>query len=402
MLYQADWILTLDGPPIRNGWIRVEGDRIAAMGGPADIPKAAEVRRFPDCVLLPGLINAHCHLELSALRGLLPPNLPFPSWVKALREATAGFSPVNYRDSSRKGIVEMILGGTTTVVDVGNTGEALPALSESPLRSFGMVETLGLNPASAPEKFRTATELAAPWRGGLAPHSAYACSPALLASVIEHQKNRGLPITLHAGESREEMELFSSGTGPLQDFCRALYPQAPTHRDTTPIRYLDSMGLLPEGVLLVHGNYLDGTDIGILRRCRATVVHCPSSHAFFGHAPFPYARLREAGVPVCLGTDSLASGDSLSMLDQMRLFRSSYPEIKAEEALGMATKIPAAALGRGSELGILCPGFKADLIAVRAHRSPSGNPYEIFAEKSAEVLLAVLNGKESDQFAERK
>ncbi len=402
MFYQADWVLTLDGPPIRNGWIRVEVDRIAALGSPAEFPEDAEVRRFPNCVLLPGLINAHCHLELSALRGRLPRGLPFPAWVKALREATAACTLEDYRSAARRGIAELIRGGTTTVVDVGNTGEALPTLAESPLRAFALVETLGSDPALAEEKFRSAVALAAPWRGGIAPHSAYACSPALLAAVIAHQTNFGLPVTLHVAESREEKELFASGTGPLQDFCRTAYPDAPTHRDTTPVQYLDSLDLLPEGALLVHGNHLDSTDIEILRRRRATVVHCPSSHAFFDHFHFPCSRLREREVPICLGTDSLASGDSLSMLDQLRSFHLVHPETRAEEVLAMATKTPAAALGLEGKLGMLRPGFKADFIAIRARIPPSGNPNEIPLQKNADVFLSVLDGKEADQTAARK
>jgi cytosine/adenosine deaminase-related metal-dependent hydrolase len=172
-----------------------------------------------------------------------------------------------------------------------------------------------------------------------------------------------LPVTIHAAESREEAALFASASGPMQAFCKRIYPGAPEHRGTTPIRWLESEGLLPDGALIIHGNTLDDADMEILARRRATVVHCPSSHAFFGHPRFPYDALRAHGVLVCLGTDSLASADSLSMLEQMRLFSKNHPEAAEEEVLRMATEVGARALGLG-DVGKLEAGYQADFIAV--------------------------------------
>ena len=335
MFYQADWLLPFDAPPLRDGWIRVEADRITAIGTAMELPSSAEVRKFPGCTLLPGLINAHCHLELTSLKNCLPPGKSFPVWVEELRAFTAALDSSDYLASAHKGVEQLLQGGTTTVVDVGNTGDALSVLAASPLRSFGLVETLGLDPSLAAFRFSHAISLiqhhldTSRFHSGIAPHAAYSCSPELLAAVIKHQLSAKLPITIHACESQEDADLFASGSGPLQEYCRRIFPDAPQHHGTSPIQWLESKGLLPDHALIVHGNHLDETDMDILLNRKATVVHCHSSHAFFGHKPFPDRELNARGIPVCLGTDSLASGYSLSMLDQIRLFRKNFPDRKS-------------------------------------------------------------------------
>ena len=350
----------------------MEGDRITATGSapdfPADVPGDA-VRRYEGCALLPGLVNLHCHLELTTLHDRLDRGKPFPVWVEQLRGYTAGLDDADYRRAARVGVERLIAGGCTTVLDVGNTGDALPVLAEGPLRAFACVETLGLDPKLAETRAGHAAALAARtppserFRPGVAPHAAYSTSPALLRRVLESQRARGLPVTIHAAESREEAELFARGTGPLADYCRRIYAGAPRRRDTTPVRWLESEGLLPDGVVLVHGNLLDEADMDLLARRNATVVHCPSSHAFFGHPRFPYEALRARGINVGLGTDSLASGDSLSMLEQMRLFSERYPDVPLADVTALATVNGARALGL-KDTGLLKAGYRAEFVTV--------------------------------------
>jgi cytosine/adenosine deaminase-related metal-dependent hydrolase len=376
MIYQADWLFPGDGPPIRDGWIQVERDRIAATGSasglPADIPEGG-LRRFGGCAILPGLVNAHCHLELTALHDRLDRGKPFPTWAQQLRGYTAALDHENYRHAAREGVRRLLAGGCATVLDVGNTGAALEVLAEGPLRALACVETLGQDPALAAGRFGAAAALAGKFppsdrfRSGLAPHAAYSCSPDLLRRLLDEQVRRGLPVTIHAAESREEAELFASGTGPLAEYCRSIYPAAQWAQraeGTTTIRWLESQDCLPDGVIIVHGNMLDDQDMDILARRGATVVHCPSSHAFFAHPRFPYEKLKARGIPVALGTDSLASGDSLSMLDQMRLFSENYPEVPVEEVIRMATVNGARALGL-NDTGLLKAGYRADFVAIK-------------------------------------
>lgn len=201
----------------------------------------------------------------------------------------------------------------------------------------------------------------------------------------------GLPHTLHAAESREEAELFASASGPMQEFCERIFPDAPRHHGTTPIRWLESRGLLPDGALIVHGNTLDDADLEILARRGATVVHCPSSHAFFGHPRFPYEKIRARGIPVCLGTDSLASGDSLSMLEQMRLFSENHPGVPPEDVLAMATTVAARALGAGDKIGLLKKGYRADFAVLETAGSPE-NAWRALSRKAPRVVHVQVDG----------
>jgi cytosine/adenosine deaminase-related metal-dependent hydrolase len=392
----APWLFPGDGPPVRDGWIELRGDRIAATGF-GEIPAGTGlngVRRFDGCALMPGLVNAHCHLELTTLHDRLDRGKPFPVWVEQLRGHTAGLGPADYRQAAREGVRRLLAGGCTAVLDVGNAGEALNVLAEGPLRALALVETLGLDPALATPRAGTAEAIATrlspkeSFRPGTTPHAAYSCSPDLLRRVIEAQRARGLPVTLHAAESREEAELFASGTGPLAEYCRHVFDGAPRHADTTSIRWLESLGLLPDGAIIAHGNVLDSGDMEILARRGARVVHCPSSHAFFGHPRFPCEELRAHGIPVCLGTDSLASGDSLSMLEQVRLFRAVRPEVPVWEILAMASATGAQALGL-KDTGLLRSGFLADFVAVRAE-----DPETLF-ENAPRVEHVVIGGAEA-------
>ena len=376
MYYSASLLYPGDGPAIPDGWIRVEGGRIAAAGRAADLPQdipADAIRRF-DGTILPGLVNLHCHLELTTLHDRLAPGKPFPTWVEQLRGYTAGLDHEDYRRAARVGVERLLAGGCTTVLDVGNTGAALRVLADSPLRAFGYAETLGLDPALAATRFEAARAHAAAiaatgrFRPGVTPHAAYSTSPELLGRLLEEQRARGLPVTLHAAESREEAELFTRGTGTLADYCRRIYKDTLRHAGSSPVRWLESQGLLPDGVVLVHGNTLDEADMDILARRGATVVHCPSSHRFFGHPRFPYEALRARGINVGLGTDSLASGDSLSMLEQMRLFAESYPDVSTEDVVAMATTNGARALGLG-DVGLLKAGYRADFVAIPPSRA---------------------------------
>jgi cytosine/adenosine deaminase-related metal-dependent hydrolase len=370
MIYSASLLFPGDGPPIREGWIQVEGNRITATGSASVLPAGIPVERYEGCALLPGLINLHCHLELTGLHDRLDRGKPFPVWVEQLRGYTAEIDDENYRHAAREGIRQLRAGGCTTVLDVGNTGEALTVLAESPIRSFACVETLGLDPALAESRYVAALAKATKipdnhrFHPGVAPHAVYSMSPELLRRAIDHQRTRGLPVTIHAAESREEAELFDSGMGPLAEYCRHIYRDAPHHFGTSPVRWLESQDLLPNGLILVHGNMLDETDMKILARRKATVVHCPSSHAFFGHPRFPYEELRERGINVGLGTDSLASGNSLSMLEQMRLFHMNYPDVAMEDVVAMATVNGARALGL-HDTGLLKTGYLAEAVTIK-------------------------------------
>jgi cytosine/adenosine deaminase-related metal-dependent hydrolase len=274
-------------------------------------------------------------------------------------------------------------------------------LAAIPLRSFPYLEIIGLDPALAPARFADAqARLAlapAPsdrYRPGLTCHAPYSCSPDLLGLVAAAGAARSGPYTLHVAESAEEAAMFREGRGALWDFCRRIFPGLEPSAGETPIGFLGRRGLIPKGSLFAHCNWADDDDIGILAATETSVVHCPRSRDFFGHGGFPWDCLRAAGVNICLGTDSLASNEGLSLFDEMAEFRRERPGVKAEEILAMATVNAARALGMRDELGCLKRGAKADLIAVAMRHHPEADIYEEIVGEARDVLMVVVDGEE--------
>ena len=421
MLCFARHLLPMDGPPVPWGGVRVSGDRIAEVGtretlrpGPGE-----EVREFPDGVLMPGLINAHCHLELGMARGLLPRGEPFPLWVSRLRKSLEGSGAEQYREASRLGALECLKNGTTTVVDVGNSGQVAAVLAELPLRSFPYLELIGLDPRVAADRLGqgsvwlaglektagledTTARPADPGpdpltRPGVTCHAPYSCSPELLRFVAGADGLREGPFTLHAAESAEELAMFAEGKGALLEFCRRIFPGLAWPErgpGAGPIRFLHARGALPRGSLLAHCNAADEGEIRILVDTEASVVHCPLSRAFFGHPLPPIGRYRAAGVNLCLGTDSLASNEGINMFDEMAAFRTHFPDIPARDILAMATRNGARALGFGNRLGVLRAGALADFIVVALRHHPENDLHEEIVSEARDVVHVVVGGRE--------
>lgn len=188
--------------------------------------------------------------------------------------------------------------------------------------------------------------------------------------------------------------MFREARGALFEFCRRAYPGLSPSAGESPIGFLGRRGLIPRGSLFAHCNHADAEDIGILSDTVTSVVHCPRSRAFFGHGGFPYLAYRAAGVNLCLGTDSLASNEGLSLFDEMAEFKRGHPDVPGRDILAMATVNAARALGRAEDLGRLAPGCKADLIAVAMRPRPEADLYEELVSEARDVLLAVIDGVE--------
>jgi cytosine/adenosine deaminase-related metal-dependent hydrolase len=365
LLIRADCLLTLDGPAVEGGALLVEGDTIRAVGPVSEIEApGAEVIDLCGLTLLPGLINAHCHLDYTCLRGKLPRGVSFSRWALAIIAAKRRLRVAAYEASVRAGLDELLRHGTTTVFEVScHAGRyaVTRLLGETPLRVAFFGEVLGLNPFGAGRRMRllrrALDELDGPnvVARGMSPHAVYSLSRRLVKLVGRELARRPMPLAVHLLESRDEPRL-----NPWYDPQRA-------------VKILDELGLLGRSVLGIHVNYPDDEDVAILAERGVCVVHCPGSHRFFGHEAFPAERLRAAGIPICLGTDSLASNERLDMLREMRIFLDAHPGFTAEEALRMATTAPAAFLSMTGRLGVLAAGAYADAIAVpsaRVHSRP--------------------------------
>ena len=401
----------MDGAPIPWGCIQIFGDKILQVGPLDSLERAPDegLQDFPDAILMPGLINAHCHLELGMVRGQLPRGESFPIWVSRLRKALEGLEPENYRQAARLGALECLKNGTTTIIDVGNTGESIFELAKLPIRSFPYLELVGLNPEMAPEKIRQAqarlnslpksTHLLNP---GLTCHAPYSCSVELMREAakgrdsgpISNPNHNQGPYTLHVAESVEESRMFLEGRGTLLEFCRRIFPDYLWKNSESPIKYLQRHGLIPKGALFAHCNHLTEEDIGILSEKEISVVHCPRSKAFFNHEGFSLDSLRVAGINLCLGTDSLASNEGLSLFDEMAELHRNYPSLPCYDILAMATLNGARALKQESNLGCLKPGAKADFIALSLHHHPEYDIYEEIVSEAHAVLMVCIAGEE--------
>ena len=403
MIYRARFLVTMEGPPIPGGWMRVEGNRVVEIGGPGR-PQARPgetIKEYPEAILMPGLINAHCHLELGLARGLMPCGEAFPMWVSRLRKALDGTEAESYRQAARLGALECLKNGTTTLVDVGNTGESMRELAMLPIRSFPYLELIGLDPGLADERLLQAEAwlAGAPavsdrFQPGITCHAPYSCSPDLLRRVGSPETRRGGPFTLHVSESLEEQAMFRDGKGALLEFCRRAYPGLALGRHPSAIRFLHGLGLIPRGALFVHCNVAEREDVRILAESETSVVHCPRSRAFFNHPRFPVDLLRAEGINLCLGTDSLASNEGLNLFDEMAELKRVHPGLPCRDIVAMATVNGAKALGRAGELGCLRPGSRADFLALGLRHHPEYDLFEEIVSEEHEVMLVAIDGEE--------
>lgn len=369
MLFKSNR-LTVDGSAVLEGRVlRVRGGRIAEIR-PARRSDRPDVDAG-DALLMPGLVNAHCHLELSYARGRLPRGRSIVPW---LRELIPLHRRAPWRASIRAGLRRAAETGTTSIGDIRSRGPDVA----TPMRLRVYREVIGPWPA------REAAGLAAA-RDGVSPHAPYTTSAAAYRACLR----TGLPIATHVAETREEARLLLRGDGPFAALFRELGVRFPFDRrpGTTPIRWLDRIGVLRKRLVLIHCNYTD--DVALIARRGCTVVFCPGSHAFFGHRAHPLRRLLRAGVPVALGTDSWASNDDLSMLREMRLAREGYG-VDAPTAIRMATRNGAEALF-GAKIGELRRGWAADLVGVTVPRS--ADPLEHVTLEEPRVRFSMAAGR---------
>lgn len=364
--YRAAWVLPIDRPPIHGGVVSVRDDVIAGVGE----YHGGDLEDLGSAAILPGLVNAHTHLELSWMRGRVPPNTSMPAWAASLMELRRGVS----QEPSQPivdAIVEARRYGTSLVGDVTNTFATYDPLLGSGLSAVVFRELLGFSSPEPDGLVETAIRQigrlrpAARLRPSLAPHAPYSVSPALLRAI--GRVSAGKPFSIHLGESAQEIEFLQSGTGEWRALLESLgvWDPAWTPPGCGPVDYLDRHGLVGERLLAVHGVRFDDADLNRLRAAGATVVTCPRSNRWTGAGEPPVERFYASGVRVAIGTDSLASVEDLSVFREMAEVRRLAPSVPASRILDSATLAGAAALGFGDELGSLAPGKRAELIAVR-------------------------------------
>ena len=409
--YRARLVVPVTQPPFENGCVVEHDGKIVYVGNVESAP-TAEDHDFGDAVLLPGLINAHTHLELTSMRGFLE-DLCFNDWIDKLRSSRKeALTDEMLLDSARYGIVEGLHAGITTYADTCATGFVMIAMLEMGVRGIMFQETFGSGPEQCDASIKAlrarVTELAPSQtdlvRLGISPHAPYTVSDILYAACADFAREDGWRMGLHIAESASEQELVTSGTGPFaREWKERDLEVVP--RGRSPVALLEKTGCLATSPLLIHAVRLDAADIETIAQHNCTVAHCPASNAKFGHGIAPLAEYLEAGIAVGLGSDSVASNNRMDILEEARLavlFQRAHNRnetaIPAHTALELATIGGARALRIDDKVGSLEVGKDADLSVFSlsaAHVTPVGNVDAaiIFALAGAKAQFVAVKGR---------
>ena len=409
--YRARWVLPITAAPIEDGVVACESGVIRFVGQASEAPPGDDFD-LGDAVLLPGLVNAHTHLELTAMRGFLE-GLSFDQWIDTLRRSRAAVLDDDaLLDSARLGVLEGIQHGVTTFSDTSASGVSARAMRECGVRGIMYHEVFGPDPAicdaALAELDMRVTALRADEtdlvRIGVSPHAPYTVSDDLYRAVAAYAVANSLPIAMHISEGDAEQDLVRRGEGMFATWHgRRGIPVQPRAR--SPISLLSDIGALPPRSLLIHAVKADSEDIRTIVRHGACIAHCPTSNAKFGHGIAPLEAFLEAGIDVGLGSDSVASNNRMDILDEARMavlsanLRSQSPTaLTAERALELATIRGARALGRAAVTGSLEAGKSADLAAFRLdtlRTNPSCDPAAalVFAMGGSRAFLVVVAGR---------
>lgn len=414
-IYRAAWVLPVATEPVRDGAVMVGTDgRIAAVGPRAAIepPQGAQVVELGEAALLPGLVNVHAHPELSLFRGALE-DLRFRDWIlRLVGTRRAVLCDGDYDVAARWTLVECLRAGMTTLAATETSAASVGALKEARMRGVVYREVFGPDPRIADESMADLRAAVDRLRGeetelvriGISPHAPYTVSDALFTAAGRYARDERLPIAIHAGESVPERELVARGEGDFAPGLRAREIATPPRGQTT-VEMLDRLGVLAARPLLIHCVLLEYDDVARLVDNGCAVAHCPVANARLGHGIAPLPALRQAGVRVGLGTDSVGSNNRLDLLEEARIASllhrgrlASYDFLSPADLLRLATIDGARALGLEERVGTLEPGKDADLCAVSLaapHVRPVHDPVAALfhAARGTDVVMTAVRGR---------
>ena len=374
--YRARWVVPICSPPIAEGVVVVDGAEITYVGDTDGAPAGTDVD-LGDALLMPGLVNAHTHLELTAMRGFLE-DLDFRCWILRLTNARrAVLDRDALLDSARYGLEEGLRAGITSYADTSESGVVMQAMREAGVRGVMYQEVFGPDPAQCGESIAALREkisglryLETPLvRVGISPHAPYTVSDDLFRAAAQLARELSLPMAIHVAESELEQTLIVDASGPLADGLRRRGIAVET-RASSPVRLLGDLGVLAVSPLLIHCVRVNANDLQLIADSRSSVAHCPASNAKLGHGIAPLDEMLAAGIIVGLGSDSMASNNRMDILGEARLALltqrariGSWETPESVDVLELATLGGARAIGIDSLVGSLEPGKRADLAA---------------------------------------
>ncbi|MBI4377747.1 MAG: amidohydrolase family protein [Nitrospinae bacterium] len=406
---EADWVLPVTSPPVKDCAIIVVDDVITNVG------EKRYLSKFPcdeiiDCsgkILLPGLINAHAHLELTGFKGKIKRGLSFTDWAREVVSMRNSYNENEIISSIKNGLDELISSGVTAIGDFSQTGITARIFKEKGLKGTVFLEFAGFNPELKDQRMKVLKEKipqSPPLvkggggdyvRFGIAPHSPYSVSRDLLKESYKFAKNKGFPIAIHISEIPEEVEFIKGGSGAM----RGLLTEFGVWDDdwkipySTPVCYLEGLGIL-KGTTGIHLNIVTDEDIRILKENDVSVVYCPGSNRWFGRNwKYPLREFLNNDINVAFGTDSLASNECLNMFYEMRIVKENFPDIDNNTILRMATINGAKAIGFEDVTGGIAVGRKADIIGVDVKESSITDPVEYVINMAERVSFAMAAGK---------
>lgn len=414
--YTASWVVPVTSAPIADGALLVDASgRIAAVGPLETMPPESSAPRVElgDAVIIPGLINVHAHPELSGFRGLLD-DLPFHQWIPSLMRCKRGAALTfdDYLAQARWTCVESLRAGITTVGATEDSGAAVLALREGRMRGLVYLEVFGPAPEQCSASIqalrdkldRFGKETNDRVRIGVSPHAPYTVSDELYKATAALARSENLRLATHTAEAEAEDLLLREGLGAFAAGLRSRGIATPPRAEST-VELLDRTGVMDCEPLLIHAVRLTDSDIRRAADAGATIAHCPIANARLGHGIARCVEMREAGLNIAIGTDSVASNNRLDVLEEARVAQmmqrvrlQSASAFSSAELLEMVTIKSARALGMDSQIGSLEAGKDADFCVIsleQAHNIPAPDPVAALfhSARGSDVIMTAVRGE---------
>lgn len=390
VIHKAGWIIFDPWTVIRNGYVSVKNGQIIETGkGRADFENA-QVADYGSGALMPALVNAHTHIELSALHKKTRPSQGFLKWVQSLIHTRENISFDQLTAAAEQGIEELLKTGCRVVGEISSLGLTRQLFMDSPLSGIWFQESLGV---LEPDNLDIIDKKTPGKVISLAGHAPHTTAPELLVQLKNRTKKNGVPFSIHLAESAEECRFITAGKGEWADFLTDMqidFKKWPLPA-YSPVTYLDGLGLLDKNTLAVHLLASDEKDLKCLAKTGVKVCVCPRSNLFIHNRLPDIGALLNVGIKPCLATDSLASNDSLNMFDEMKFVARNFEKISPAEILAMATTHGAAALGMEKYSGTLKPGCQAHLVYV-----------PVSADNTTDLLERIVHGDFDEIKTERE